>query len=258
MSTFQKLLHRFLGQIDDCYTTNLDATYPKEGSLRSESHKGSVTKAFQSRRQRSLEVLKTASCFSCGIEEPDQQFSNSKSDTLTSVTGKNDYTAKDKSIANRSVDRPSSVQQQILQKRKAKTKLVIVRHGERVDALFGDAWFEQAFDQAGNYHRFHSNLPMTLPYRQNFKDYLFDPPLTELGLIRSYRTGTNTTIAKSSLFLFNLVQLFIFRRGSDSYWTTHRLLLLIAFITLYSNSRCDSRRNETAYPHTYPDRTRSV
>ena len=67
--------------------------------------------------------------------------------------------------------------------------MVIIRHGERVDALFGNSWFEQAFDAAGNYHRFHSNLPITLPYRQNFKDYLHDPPLTELGLIRSYRTG---------------------------------------------------------------------
>ena len=158
MSTFQKLLHRFLGQIEGSYNPNGEP-------LDSPS---ALEKIGPSRRQRSLEALKSASCLSCGI---------SKDDCQPSIVAEEES--------------PLAVQRQqiVKEKRRAKTKLVIIRHGERVDALFGDSWFEQAFDAGGTYRRFHTNLPVSLPYRQHFRDYQHDPPLTELGLIRSYRTG---------------------------------------------------------------------
>lgn len=184
MSTFQKLLHRFLGQVEGSYDTNINSSNPT--FQRSQS----LTKVINSRRQRSLEAFKSASCLSCGIDKQDQQISPNNLDTFVPITCKNEYNLETKSLVN--LNKEISFlqqQQQIRQKRRAKTKLIIIRHGERVDALFGENWFSQAFDQTGKYQRFHTNLPISLPYRQNFRDYLHDPPLTELGLIRSYRTG---------------------------------------------------------------------
>ena len=175
MSTFQKLLNRFLGQVDGSYDPNLSKIHRSQ----------SLTKVISSRRHRSFEVLKSASCLSCGISEQDRQLSFDNLNTIVPVTSTNEYNFD--LAADRNNDNASS--QQIRQKRRAKTKLIIIRHGERVDAQFGETWFCQAFDQTGKYYRFHPNIPIALPYRQNFRDYLHDPPLTELGLIRSYRTG---------------------------------------------------------------------
>ena len=172
MSTFQKLLQRFLGQIDSSYNPNVD-TFDQNPT----------------RRQRSFEALKTASCFSCGNTNDDRRSSVDHLDKMTPIVNKKEIHLTTKSVVHQSNDQLVGREQIVKQKRRAKTKLVIIRHGERVDAIFGDNWFEQAFDSGGTYHRFHSNLPISLPYRQNFKDYFNDPPLTELGLIRSYRTG---------------------------------------------------------------------
>jgi hypothetical protein len=191
MSTFQKLLNRFLGQDEESYNSKA-ASIPNLSSSPFQRSQ-SLTKMLNSRRQRSFEVLKNVSCLSCGISEHDRQLSTGNIDTLVPISTKHEYNYETKSLVNNNNNNNensfSQQQQQIRQKRRAKTKLIIIRHGERVDALFGDNWFQQAFDQTGNYQRFHTNLPTSLPYRQNFKDYLHDPPLTELGLIRSYRTG---------------------------------------------------------------------
>jgi broad specificity phosphatase PhoE len=184
MSTFQKLLNRFLGQVDGSYNPNINSSNPTLSTLQRSQ---SLTKVINSRRQRSFELLKSASCLSCGISEQDRQLSFDNLNTLVPITSKNEYNFD--LVDHNNENTIFQQQQQIRQKRRAKTKLIIIRHGERVDALFGENWFSQAFDQTGKYHRFHTNLPMTLPYRQNFQDYLHDPPLTELGLIRSYRTG---------------------------------------------------------------------
>jgi broad specificity phosphatase PhoE len=62
-------------------------------------------------------------------------------------------------------------------------KLFIIRHGERVDSTFGVNWLDQVFDKTtGVYHRINLNLPKKMVIRKDFKDFLFDPPLTELGL----------------------------------------------------------------------------
>ena len=180
MSTFQKLLNRFLGQADESSShPNITSIHPRLSKVQRSQ---SLIKEIPSRRQRSLEVLKSASCLSCGIDEDDRQLSLNNLQTFLPITSKHEYNFDTKS----SLDEH---QQNIRPKRRAKTKLIIIRHGERVDALFGESWFSQAFDATGKYHRFHPNLPMTVPYRQHFQDYLYDPPLTELGLIRSFRTG---------------------------------------------------------------------
>ncbi|CAF1316414.1 unnamed protein product [Rotaria sp. Silwood1] len=62
-------------------------------------------------------------------------------------------------------------------------KLLVVRHAERVDSTFGASWLDQVFDKTtGAYRRLNLNLPKTMVTRKDLKDFLFDPPLTELGL----------------------------------------------------------------------------
>jgi len=62
-------------------------------------------------------------------------------------------------------------------------KIFVIRHGERVDSTFGVNWLDQVFDKTtGVYRRINLNLPKKMVIRKDFKDFLFDPPLTELGL----------------------------------------------------------------------------
>ncbi len=62
-------------------------------------------------------------------------------------------------------------------------KLLVVRHAERVDSTFGAGWLDQVFDKTtGIYRRINLNLPKKMVTRRDLKDFLFDPPLTELGL----------------------------------------------------------------------------
>jgi broad specificity phosphatase PhoE len=62
-------------------------------------------------------------------------------------------------------------------------KIFVIRHGERVDSTFGVNWLDQVFDRTtGVYRRINLNLPKKMVTRKDFKDFLFDPPLTELGL----------------------------------------------------------------------------
>ena len=62
-------------------------------------------------------------------------------------------------------------------------KLLVVRHAERVDSTFGAGWIDQVFDKTtGIYRRLNLNLPKKMVMRRDLKDFLFDPPLTELGL----------------------------------------------------------------------------
>lgn len=191
MSSFQKLLNRFLGQIEGSYEPNLSAKTSSHLNLSTLHRSRSLSKVIKTRRQHSFDAFKSASCLSCGVDERDQQLSTDNNDTLTAISLKREHRFETKSLVGHNNEYSYLRQQQLQmrQKRRAKAKLVIIRHGERVDALFGDNWIQQAFDRAGNYRRFHTNLPASLPYRQNYQDYRYDPPLTELGLIRSFRTG---------------------------------------------------------------------
>ena len=69
-------------------------------------------------------------------------------------------------------------------------KLFIIRHGERVDSTFGTNWLHQVFDpNTGVYHRTNLNLPKKMVTRKDYRDFVFDPPLTELGLYQCKLVG---------------------------------------------------------------------
>lgn len=74
-------------------------------------------------------------------------------------------------------------QQSSLTVQREPQKLFVIRHGERVDSTFGATWLDQVFDKTtGAYRRINLNLPKKMVRRKDLKDFLFDPPLTELGL----------------------------------------------------------------------------
>lgn len=66
--------------------------------------------------------------------------------------------------------------------------IFVVRHGERVDAVFGD-WVSHCFDSHGAYRRLDLNLPAELPLRP-CQHYQVDTPITELGHWQARQVGT--------------------------------------------------------------------
>lgn len=73
-------------------------------------------------------------------------------------------------------------------------RMVIVRHGERVDRYFGPNWTESAFDHDGQYRRTHVNLPLRLPTRSNPLCWTEDTPLTLAGLQAAQNLGRMLTL----------------------------------------------------------------
>ncbi|CAF1132895.1 unnamed protein product [Adineta steineri] len=72
----------------------------------------------------------------------------------------------------------------------APLRFIIIRHGERVDVMFGAGWTQKAFDHTGAYHCFDANMPPSLPHRTNWVDYDVDTPLTAKGLSQSWNVGS--------------------------------------------------------------------
>ena len=89
---------------------------------------------------------------------------------------------------------------------------LVLRHGERTDAVFGANWPDRVFvrrtkdaAQAGAagwwewaYKRTSSELPRNIPWRLPLRapqDYALDPPLTERGVTQANRVGA--TIARA-------------------------------------------------------------
>jgi len=68
-------------------------------------------------------------------------------------------------------------------------RFFIIRHGERVDRIFGTNWFMLAFDQLGQYRPYHINLPPDLPFRPNKYFWALDTPLTRDGLNAAQNVG---------------------------------------------------------------------
>jgi len=79
----------------------------------------------------------------------------------------------------------------------APLRFIIIRHGERVDVMFGAGWTQRAFNHAGQYYPFDSNMPPSLPHRANWQDYDVDTPLTAKGLSQSWNVGN--VLAKYNL-----------------------------------------------------------
>lgn len=71
----------------------------------------------------------------------------------------------------------------------APLRFIIIRHGERVDVMYGAGWTQRAFDYAGHYYPFDSNMPPSLPHRAKWIDYDVDTPLTAKGLSQSWNVG---------------------------------------------------------------------
>ncbi|CAF3432324.1 unnamed protein product [Rotaria sp. Silwood1] len=69
-------------------------------------------------------------------------------------------------------------------------RLLVLRHGERLDRYYSSQWLRQAFDKDGNFCRFSPILPEALPFRASIRDFDLDPPLTYKGLKDAFHTGT--------------------------------------------------------------------
>ncbi|KAK2506760.1 hypothetical protein MC885_015046 [Smutsia gigantea] len=79
---------------------------------------------------------------------------------------------------------------QALQASIARRSVLVVRHGERVDQVFGKSWLQQCFTPDGKYYRPDLNFPRSLPRRRNgIKDFENDPPLSSCGIFQSRMAG---------------------------------------------------------------------
>ncbi|XP_037687266.1 ubiquitin-associated and SH3 domain-containing protein A isoform X2 [Choloepus didactylus] len=68
--------------------------------------------------------------------------------------------------------------------------VLVVRHGERVDQIFGKSWLQQCTTPDGKYYRPDLNFPCSLPRRSNgIKDFENDPPLSSCGIFQSRLAG---------------------------------------------------------------------
>ncbi|XP_030433031.1 ubiquitin-associated and SH3 domain-containing protein A [Gopherus evgoodei] len=68
--------------------------------------------------------------------------------------------------------------------------LLVMRHGERVDHVFGKSWIQQCLTADGKYHRADLNFPANLPKRRDgIKHFEYDPPLSCCGVFQSRLVG---------------------------------------------------------------------
>ena len=83
-------------------------------------------------------------------------------------------------------------QPQLQQRSNYDLRLIILRHGERIDITLGTKWYEQVFGgvpQAPPQSYQHPMLPQRLPQRDLTQLYEFDPPITRVGEQQSIRRG---------------------------------------------------------------------
>ncbi|XP_045357244.1 ubiquitin-associated and SH3 domain-containing protein A isoform X3 [Leopardus geoffroyi] len=79
---------------------------------------------------------------------------------------------------------------QALQATIARKSVLVVRHGERVDQIFGKSWLQQCSTPDGKYYRPDLNFPCSLPRRSSgIKDFENDPPLSSCGIFQSRMAG---------------------------------------------------------------------
>uniref|UniRef100_A0A8B9XY78 Ubiquitin-associated and SH3 domain-containing protein A n=1 Tax=Bos mutus grunniens TaxID=30521 RepID=A0A8B9XY78_BOSMU len=79
---------------------------------------------------------------------------------------------------------------QSLQATIVRRSVLVVRHGERVDQIFGKSWLQQCTTPDGRYYRPDLNFPRSLPKRsRGIKDFENDPPLSSCGIFQSRMAG---------------------------------------------------------------------
>lgn len=69
-------------------------------------------------------------------------------------------------------------------------RVVILRHGERVDIIFGKLWAQNSLKD-GQYVRTDLNMPETLPPRDSLADWECDTPLTTIGNFQAQLVGSS-------------------------------------------------------------------
>ncbi|NXL47866.1 UBS3A protein, partial [Podilymbus podiceps] len=68
--------------------------------------------------------------------------------------------------------------------------VLVMRHGETVDQVFGKSWLQQCLTADGKYYRPDLNFPSTLPKRKDsVKHFEYDPPLSCCGIFQSRLIG---------------------------------------------------------------------
>ncbi|NXS08141.1 UBS3A protein, partial [Neodrepanis coruscans] len=68
--------------------------------------------------------------------------------------------------------------------------VLVMRHGERVDQVFGKSWLQQCLTADGKYYRADLNFPSALPKRKDsMKQFEYDPPLSCCGIFQSRLIG---------------------------------------------------------------------
>ncbi|XP_070501670.1 ecdysteroid-phosphate phosphatase isoform X2 [Chironomus tepperi] len=72
--------------------------------------------------------------------------------------------------------------------RRGRRRILILRHGERVDFAFGNTWTQFSFNDSQNYVRMDLNMPETLPPRVT-EDWEKDSPLTTIGSFQCHQVG---------------------------------------------------------------------
>lgn len=71
-----------------------------------------------------------------------------------------------------------------------KRRVIVLRHGERVDFAFGNSWTQYSFNESQSYIRMDLNMPETLPPRHP-NEWDKDSPLTTLGVFQSQLVGSS-------------------------------------------------------------------
>ncbi|NXH87173.1 UBS3A protein, partial [Edolisoma coerulescens] len=68
--------------------------------------------------------------------------------------------------------------------------VLVMRHGERVDQVFGKSWLQQCLTADGKYYRADLNFPSSLLRRKDsMKQFECDPPLSCCGIFQSRLIG---------------------------------------------------------------------
>ncbi|NP_001308486.2 ubiquitin-associated and SH3 domain-containing protein A [Gallus gallus] len=79
---------------------------------------------------------------------------------------------------------------QLSQNTSLRRGVLVMRHGERVDQVFGKSWLQQCLTANGKYYRADLNFPSSLPKRKDsVKHFEHDPPLSSCGVFQSRLIG---------------------------------------------------------------------
>lgn len=108
----------------------------------------------------------------------------------------------DSSDSSKTTESSNMQQGNVTQKTNPSThrNLLVMRHAERVDFTFGHNWVQSCFDEkTKEYKRRDLNQPSTLVNRSDPNEFLFDTPLTLIGLYQATLTGKALEAAQVSL-----------------------------------------------------------